>query len=161
MYRNSLPVDDFTLARIIHVAAVLLWIGGVAFVTLVIMPTIRASEQPDQRLAAFHRIEAGFAPQARIWVTLAGLSGFYMSWRADLWSRFAEPAFWWMHAMLAVWLIFTLMLFVAEPLFLHRRMARSAQPAPDYRRMEIMHRVLLGFSMIALIGAVGGSHGFF
>lgn len=30
--------DDFTLARVIHVVAVLFWIGGVAFVTLVLMP---------------------------------------------------------------------------------------------------------------------------
>ena len=36
-------MDDIILARAIHVLAVLVWIGGVAFVTLVVMPSVRAS----------------------------------------------------------------------------------------------------------------------
>lgn len=95
-------MDDFTLARVIHVIAIVAWIGGVAFVTLVIMPMLTAKEAPEKRLARFAEIEGGFAWQARIWVLLAGISGFWMVWRADLWSRFATPGFWWMHAMVAV-----------------------------------------------------------
>ncbi|WP_417595812.1 hypothetical protein [Parasphingorhabdus sp.] len=34
-------MDDYTIARVVHVASVLLWIGGVAFVTMVAMPAIR------------------------------------------------------------------------------------------------------------------------
>ena len=107
--------DDFTLARVIHVVAVLFWIGGVAFVTLVLMPAVRAGNPPAERLAAFHRIEGRFAPQARLWVLLAGASGFWMTWRADLWERFADPRLWWMQAMVAIWLVFVAMLFVIEP----------------------------------------------
>ena len=33
-------------------------------------------------------------------------------------ERFADPALWWMHAMVALWLVFALMLFVAETLFI-------------------------------------------
>jgi hypothetical protein len=51
------------------------------------------------------------------------------------------------------------MLFVLEPLFLHKRMAVSPKPQQDFQRMERMHRVLLFASIIATIGAVGGSHG--
>ena len=36
--------------------------------------------------------------------------------RLDLWDRFSSIKYWWMHAMLCVWLLFTLMLFVVEPL---------------------------------------------
>lgn len=92
---------------------------------------------------------------------LAGASGFWMMWRGDMADRLVETQFWWMHAMLAVWLIFAAMLFVIEPLFLHRRMAASPNPARDYARMERMHRLLLGASGVAVIGAVGGSHGLF
>jgi uncharacterized membrane protein len=154
-------MDDFIIARIIHVVAVLFWIGGVGFVTLVVMPSIRAGAAPEERLAEFHRIEGRFAWQARIWVTLAGLTGFWMVYRANLWSRFADPSFWWMDAMLIVWLIFAAMLFVIEPLFLHRRMLASPSPAADFRRMERMHWLLLALSVVALIGAVGGGHGLF
>ena len=71
-------MNDLIIARIIHVVAVLFWIGGVAFVTSVVIPTIRKGLPSEQRLAAFHRIEGCFAWQARIWVALAGASGFWM-----------------------------------------------------------------------------------
>lgn len=154
-------MDDFTLARVIHVVAVLFWIGGVAFVTLVVLPSIRAMHPPAERLAAFDRIEGRFAPQARIWVLLAGASGLWMLWRAQMWDRFADPAFWWMHAMLLVWLAFATMLFVIEPFFLHRRMSASPDPVRDFARMHRVHNILLFASIIAVIGAVGGSHGLF
>lgn len=154
-------MDDFTIARVIHVVSVLLWIGGVAFVTLVVMPSVRTGFAAHERLSAFHRIESRFAPQARLWVLLAGASGFWMAWRGQMWSRFADSHFWWMHAMVALWLVFAAMLFVVEPLFLHRRMLESLDPAQDFARMERMHRVLLVASLVALIGAVGGSHGLF
>lgn len=41
-----------------------------AFIALVVMPSIRGSTAPDDRLAAFRRIEGRFAPQARGWVDL-------------------------------------------------------------------------------------------
>ncbi len=150
---------DSSWTRIVHLLAVLLWIGGVAFVTMVVMPAIRRGQTPDGRLAAFARLEGGFAPQARIWVLLAGASGFWMVWRADLWNRFFDPAVWWMIAMVAVWSVFALMLFVLEPLIIRRRMRDSTNPAADFARMERMHRVLLAASLVTFVGAVGGSHG--
>ncbi|MFD2442296.1 hypothetical protein ACFSS8_23390 [Paracoccus kondratievae] len=84
-----------------------------------------------------------------------------MIWRGAMWGLFADPSFWWMHAMLAVWLVFAVMLFVIEPLFLHRRMATSPDPAADFDRLDRMHRLLLAGSAIAVIGAVGGAHGLF
>jgi uncharacterized membrane protein len=84
-------MDDFIIARVIHVVSVLFWIGGVAFVTLVVMPSVRTGNLPEERLSAFHRIEGRFAPQARIWVLLAGASGFWMTWRGQMWDRFTIP----------------------------------------------------------------------
>jgi len=60
---------------------------------------------------------------------LAGRPGFYMVVRLDLWDRFRSLAYWWMHAMVAVWLLFTLMQFVAEPLFLDRWLRSRQGPA--------------------------------
>lgn len=152
-------MNDIIFARAIHVLAVLLWIGGVAFVTVVLLPAVRRSAPPEGRLAEFHRVEARFAPQARLWVLAAGLSGLWMTWRADLWSRFADPQAWWMPAMVAVWLAFAAMLFVVEPLHLHRRMAASTDPARDFARLERLHRVALALSLLTVAGAVAGTHG--
>ena len=152
-------MDDFIVARALHVLAVVMWIGGVGFVTAVLIPSIRRSRRPEERLETFHAFEGRFARQAAVWVLLAGASGFWMTWRADLWSRFADPQYWWMHAMVALWLFFAAMLFVIEPVFLHRRMEASPDPAADFARMERMHRVLLVLSLITVFGAVAGSHG--
>ena len=152
-------MDDFILAQVLHVLAVLLWIGGVAFVTTVALPAVRRNNSPDARLAAFHLFEQRFARQARVWVLLAGASGLWMAWRADLWARFTDPSYWWMTAMVAVWTIFAAMLFILEPLVIHHRMTASRTPARDFARMETMHRTLLAASLITIAGAVAGSHG--
>ena len=154
-------MDEMIAARALHVLAVLMWIGGVAFVTLVVMPSLSTNAPADQQLARFQEKEGRFAGQARFWVLLAGASGFWMIWRADLWGRFSDPHFWWMHAMLGIWTIFALMLFILEPLVLHRRMDASPAPALDFRRMVWMHHILLVLSLIALLGAVGGRHGLY
>lgn len=155
---------DVTVARIIHVLSVVLWIGGVGFVTTVLFPAVRRSEPPERRLSAFARLEGPFARQARITVGLAGLSGVYMTWRLDAWSRFAEPAFWWMDLMVLVWVLFAAMLYVAEPLVVHRRLQQAIAEggaAALFDRMQRFHQLMLALSLIAVLGAVGGAHGLF
>ena len=152
-------MDDYTLARTIHILAIVAWIGGVAFVTTVLMPAIRRLNPPNERLSTFHRFEAGFAWQARLWVGLAGLTGLWMIHRGDLWYRFGDLHYWWMHAMVAVWMIFAAMLYLIEPLFLHRRMEQTASPEHAFARMERLHRILLLASFITVAGAMAGAHG--
>lgn len=155
---------DITVARIIHVLSVVLWIGGVGFVTTVLFPSVRKAEPPERRLAAFARFEGPFAWQARISVALAGLSGLWMTWRLDAWSRFADPAYWWMDLMVLVWALFATMLYVAEPLVVHKRLERAiaeGHSAKVFDRMEGFHRIMLVLSLIAVLGAVGGAHGLF
>lgn len=154
-------MDDLALARALHVVAVAFWIGGVGFVTWVLMPALGATVPPQDRLHRFHQFESRFAWQARLWVLLAGASGFWMVARADMWSRFADHQFWWMHLMVVLWVIFALMLFVIEPLHLHHRMANSATPEADFTRMQSIHRLLSLIGILAIFGAVGGSHGLF
>lgn len=152
---------DFAIARALHVLAVVLWIGGVGMVTTVLLPGIRRSAPPERRFGIFHALEARFAWQARLTTLLAGASGAWMVWRLDAWDRFRAWGFWWMHAMVLVWLAFTLMLFVIEPLFLERLLARQAGSHPEaaYRTLEWLHRALLVLSLLTIAGAVAGSHG--
>ena len=55
----------------------------------------------------------------------------------------------------------TVMLFVTEPLILHRWLLARAEVEPQrtYRRVEWLHRILLIASLITVFGAVAGSHG--
>jgi len=152
---------DYALPRVLHVLAVVLWIGGVAFVTTVLLPAVRRMKSPEERVAFFEEVEGRFATQARATTLLAGATGFYLLHRLSAWSWFVEPSRWYLHAMVAVWLVFTLMLFVFEPLFLHRwfRQRATHDPEGTFRFIQRMHIVLLTISLVATAGAVAGSHG--
>ena len=154
-------MDEVAFARAIHVIGVVFWIGGVGFVTTVLLPGVRRMKDPQERVSFFERIEKGFAWQARVTTLLVGGTGFYITWAWNLWSRFESATYWWMHAMVMVWMVFTLMLFVAEPLFLHRwfLVKATARPERTFRLIERMHWILLTISVLTVLGAVAGSHG--
>ena len=155
-------MNELALARALHVLGVVLWIGGVALVTTVLLPAVRR-EAPGAAVELFERLEARFAKQARWTTALVGITGIWLTWRLGLWPRFVEMRFWWMHAMVGVWVLFTLMLFVLEPLFLHRRLLEWSRqdPAGAFRAIERFHQVLLLLSLATVIGVVAGSHGGF
>jgi len=153
--------DYFIYARALHIIAVVLWIGGVAFVTTVLIPSLKNTHSADNRLALFEQLEGKFAFQAKIVTLIAGLSGVYMLEFMHAWERYLYHQFWWMHLMTFVWFIFSLVLFVLEPLFLHRWFKQQAIKDSDNAFMWLhrMHKVLLTLSLIAVFGAVAGSHG--
>ena len=153
--------DTFVLARVFHVLGVVAWIGGVAFVTTVLLPALRKLERAEDRLALFERLEGRFALQARITTLVTGLSGFYMLHFLQAWSRYADLHYAWIHLMTVVWVIFTLALFVLEPLVLHRWFHELAQrdDARAFRLVQRMHAILLTISLAAVAGGVAGAHG--
>jgi len=154
-------MDDVNIARALHVFGVVLWIGGVGFVTTVLLPAVRRMKTPEERVAFFEAIERRFAWQARCTTLLVGATGFYITVAWDLWDRFHDMAFWWMHAMVIVWLVFSIMLFLAEPLFLDRWFHRQAARNPErtFRLIQRLHWFLLTISLVTVLGAVAGSHG--
>ncbi len=156
-------MEHLPLARVIHVVAVILWIGGVALVTTVLLPALRRMGDVDRPIDLFERIEGRFSLQAKVTTLAAGLSGFYMLHVMQAWDRYLDPRFWWVHLMTLVWLLFTLVLFVFEPLFLHRvfRERGEKDPAGTLAIAQRLHIVLLTLSLLAVIGAVAGSHGWF
>lgn len=154
-------IDVLWLARALHVAGVVLWIGGVAFVTTVMLPAIVSGFAAEQRLAEFERYERRFAMQAKVSTLLVGLTGFYLVSVLNLWPRYQQAQFWWMHAMLMLWALFMALLFIIEPLFFHRFLQALARrdPALPLRVLQRVHRVLLTVSLVTVAGAVAGSHG--
>jgi len=154
-------MDNVAIALAIHVLSVVLWIGGVAMVTTVLLPAVRRFKSAEERIAFFETIERRFAWQARGTTVLAGASGFYMMSRLGLWSEILTIEHWWLGAMIAVWLLFTLMLFIIEPLFLDRWFAARARRAPEstFAWLQRFHWILLVLSLVTIIGAVAGSHG--
>ncbi len=154
-------MDALWLARALHIVGVVLWIGGVAFVTTTLLPAIRSSFALEQQLAEFERYERSFGRQARWTTQLVGASGLYLAWKLELWFRFVTPGYGWMHAMVAVYALFTLLLFVIEPLFFHKMLRHLAQrhPALPMRVLVLMHWFLLCISLLTVATSIAGAHG--
>ena len=83
-----------------------------------------------------------------------------MTYRLNLWDRFVDPIYWWMMAMLGLWLVFMLMVFVLEPL-LHDSFETKARhnPVSAFRRVSRLHAFLLAVAAVTALGAVAGAHG--
>jgi uncharacterized membrane protein len=154
--------EYFILARTFHVLGVVLWIGGVAFVTTVLIPALKKITDSHNRLELFEKLEGKFSLQAKIVTLVTGLSGLYMLKVLHAWERYLYVQFWWMHLMTLIWLIFTVILFVAEPLFLHRWFHEQATANGDkaFQLLHLMHIILLALSLLAIFGAMAGAHGF-
>jgi uncharacterized membrane protein len=151
----------FALARALHVVGVVLWIGGVAFVTTTLIPSLREMPDADQRLPLFAQLEGKFAFQAKLVTLITGLTGFYMLEHMDAWDRYQQVQFWWIHLMTLIWFIFTIVLFVLEPLFLHRRFNQMATENSDkaFSLLHRMHKILLALSLVTVFVTVAGVHG--
>ena len=154
-------MDDLTLARVLHVIGVVIWIGGVSMATTVALPAVRRGLLGEDRLAAFEAFEGRFVWQARAAVLVVGLTGFYLVDRLALWDRFADGRFWWMHAMVGVWALFMLLLFLIEPFILHRYFPIWVRHRPEqaFAVLHYVHVVLLALALVTVFGAVAGSHG--
>jgi len=151
--------DLFIIARSIHVIAIVFWIGGVAFVTSILIPSLRRTQSPENRSNLFEQLEGRFSFQAKITTLITGLSGFYMVYVMNAWS--SMPG--WIHLMIMIWAVFSLVLFVFEPLFLHKWFHKQAQKNSDrtFFVLQVMHLVLLLLSIAAVFGGVAGVHGLF
>jgi uncharacterized membrane protein YhaH (DUF805 family) len=81
----------------------------------------------------------------------------------NAWDRYQHLQYWWMHLMTLIWIIFTLVLFVLEPLFLHQWFHEQAvkDSAKTFSLIHTIHKILLALSLLAVMGAVAGAHGLF
>jgi len=156
-------MEAAAVARVIHVLGVVLWIGGVWFVTTIIIPIVIENDFRRDSIDMFERVEHKFAWQVRAVALATGLSGLFMLYVTDSWALFLDPRYWWYHAMSLIWLAFMMLLFVLEPLFLHRwfMQAIHRDPQSTFRRMNRLHWVLLTLSLLTIAAAVAGSHGWF
>ncbi len=153
-------MDDLTVARAVHVLSVVHWIGGMSFVTLVVLPMARRWAPSGQRLTLFEVVEQRFSAQVKLSVPLAGASGLYMVARLDAWHLLVDPSQWWLGAMALLWLVFMVILFVIEPA-IGARLLKAGQADPDRTlwRLERVHWFLLAAGAIVAGAAVLGAHG--
>lgn len=140
----------FNILLAIHVLGIVWWIGGVFTVTTSLLPLFNRLSDED-RITRIRTFENRFANQARIAVLLVGVTGF---WMYALVPDFIAHS-WWVGLMLLVWVLFTVMLFIAEPLGLPGKLGLLRSRG----KFLFLHAVLLALALAAVAGGVIGSRG--
>ena len=150
--------------HIIHLLAVIIWIGGLAFVTVIIFPVIFKTPDPLGKVLTFQRIEHRFARIARFFVVIVGISGiamlFITGWHALLFTSSGIP----LTFMSLLWVFWMVMLFGVEPLVIKKMLERMAKEPEEmtidsvFKRVNRMHWVLLFASLLASIAGVLTAH---
>ena len=153
--------DDFALARAVHVLALVHWIGGLSAVTTIVLPRARELPDANDAIETFEAFERRFAQQVRVSILLVGISGLYMIIKLDGWDRFGHASFWWLDLMIVVWVLFALMVYILEPLVLHRLFHDFAlrEKHRAFALATRVHVVALCLSALAIIAGVLGSLG--
>ncbi|HET7931264.1 MAG TPA: hypothetical protein VFL63_07745 [Rhodanobacteraceae bacterium] len=142
----------FNILLAIHVLGVVWWIGGVAMVTATLLPIFNQLPA-GERIQRIQQLEHRFANQARVAVLVVGITGFWMvSMVPD-----AIAHSWWVGLMMLVWVLFAIMLFVAEPL----RLPAKLGVIHSRGKFLAIHAVLLVLALAAIVGGVIGSRGGF
>jgi len=157
----------FSILHLIHVLTVIIWIGGLAFITMLVLPMIIGMPDALQKVLFFQRIEHRFAPRARIFSATVVISGLIMmfstGWHAMLFTKRGIPLL----VMLVIGLFWIVMLFGLEPRIIKRMLANLAKSGEKmeietvFNRMNRLHWVLFIVSLIASAAGVIFAHGYF
>jgi uncharacterized membrane protein len=149
-----------SLFIVIHVITVVLWIGGVAFVTTIIFPMLLKMEDPLEKAMMFQRVENKFAKQARIYSVITGVTGGLLLYLKEEYSLIFTKAGIGITLMLIAWFIYTFVLFFERSVF----KTLFSQPekidaSKVFFRLNIFHWFLLGLSLLAVGAGVWAGHG--
>jgi uncharacterized membrane protein len=144
----------------LHVLTVVLWIGGVAFVTVIIFPLLLRMEDSFEKVLLFQRVENKFAKQARFYDWMAGISGAILLYLTGEYRDLFTLNGLGVTIMLIVWLVYTLVLTFEKRIF----KVLFSQPdkldtAKVFVRLNIFHWFVLGLSLAAVFIGVFSGHG--
>lgn len=144
----------------IHVLGVVIWIGGVAFVTIVVFPMIMRMEGSIEKMVLFQGIEHRFAKIAKISVAVVGITGAWMLQLTGEWKTLFSTVGIGPTLMVIVWTFYVLVLLFEARLF---KVLFSGEAQQDtskvFFRLSVFHWVVLGLSLLAIGVGVWAGHG--
>ena len=148
-----------TLLLIIHVIGVIIWIGGVAFVTMVIFPMMYRTEGSLEKALLFQGVEHRFAGIVRWLIAIVGATGVYLLAARYGLGILAETRGIGILIMIFAWTFYTTVILSERKLF-SRIFADPAKIDMDkaLRTINTMHWVLLTVSFAAVAGGVWFAH---
>lgn len=150
----------YAISLIIHVFSIVIWIGGVAFVTMITFPMIQRAGNSLEQVMMFQGVEHRFSKIAKVLVITAGLSGLYLLYE-KYGFNFKNLGF-------GVWLMIIVWAFYASLLFgLEKIIFKKLFTAPSgeelntkqiFFRLQAFHWVVLALSFSAIAAGIWTGH---
>lgn len=147
------------LLTALHVVTIVLWIGGVAFVTVIILPMLVTMEDSLEKVMLFQRVENKFARQARFYAWIAGVTGVILLYLTGEYKTLFSINGIGVTVMLIVWLIYTFILTFEKRIFKVLFSQKELDTAKIFRRLNIFHWFVLALSLAAIFIGVLSGHG--
>lgn len=157
----------YVVALTIHIFGVVIWIGGVAFVTMITFPMIQRSGNSLEQVMMFQGVEHRFSKIAKIMVILVGLSGLYLIYE-KYGFNFKELGFgvW---IMIIVWVFYATLLFGLEKIIFKKMFSTPSRKQvvptgeqPDTKKifniLQRFHWVVLALSFLAIAAGIWTAH---
>ncbi|UCG79237.1 MAG: hypothetical protein JSV21_05285 [Nitrospirota bacterium] len=150
------------LVTALHVAAVVIWIGGVAFVTMIVFPMILRMEGSFEKMLFFQGIEHRFAKIAKICVIIVGLTGALLLYLTGEWDILFSRSGIGPTLMIIVWFVYFLILTFEGKLFkIIFKGDAQHDSAKIFFRLSVFHWVVLALSLLTVIAGTMAGHGGF
>jgi uncharacterized membrane protein len=148
-----------TILLIIHVIGVIIWIGGVAFVTMVIFPMMYRTEGSLEKALLFQGVEHRFSGLVRWLIAIVGGTGFYLLSVKYGFSILSTQRGLGIVIMLFVWTFYTAVLLLEKKIF--GKIFADPETIDMDRALKMinaMHWVLLTVSFSAVSGGIWFAH---
>lgn len=147
------------LLTALHVVTIVLWIGGVAFVTIIIFPMLLRMEDSLEKVLLFQRVENKFARQARFYAWVAGITGGLLLYLTGGYRMLFTLSGLGITIMLLVWLIYTFILTFEKRIFkVLFSQPEKLDTSKVFRRLNLFHWFIMGLSLLAVFVGVYSGH---
>lgn len=143
----------YIIALAIHILSIVVWIGGVAFVTLVTFPMIMRVEKSLEQVLMFQGVEHRFSKIAKLMVILAGLSGLILIKEKGL-----SAGVW---IMIFIWAFYAALLFGLERLIFKKLFGKPSDQLDTkkvFNTLQAFHWFILTMSFLAIVAGVYAGH---
>ena len=144
----------------VHVIGVVVWIGGVAFVTMIVFPMIRRMEDSFEKVLFFQGMEHRFARIAKSSVAVVGLTGVWLLYITGEWRTLFSMVGIGPTLMIIVWSFYLFVLLFEGRIFkmiFGGRAQRNTEKV--FSLLSRFHWVVLGLSLLTVGVGVWAGHG--
>lgn len=144
----------------VHVLGVVIWIGGVAFVTMIVFPMITRMEDSFEKVLFFQGLEHRFARIAKNSVAVVGITGCWLLYITGEWRILFSMAGIGPTLMTVVWTFYLFVLLFEGKIFRMIFGGKTQQDAVKvFSLLSRFHWVVLGLSLLAVGVGVWAGHG--